>query len=78
MPMLRTCLSCANHKPLQGEGDNLECRANPPSATALLVPAPPSPAAPQGGVAIQVVSAWPKVKPADMCHAWRQRIGVAH
>jgi len=55
---LDTCSTC----PLRHQvGAELQCRAEPPNATALLVPGP------MGQVQVQVIAAFPVVQPDWWC-----------
>lgn len=64
--MKNTCVGCKHGTPGNNPG-SVRCRRYPPSATALLVPAPPTPANPQGGLAVQGTTVWPEIGAHEVC-----------
>ena len=61
-----TCDTCRHGRRDLG-APTIACRRYPPVPTAILVPAPPTPASPNGGIALQNVTGWPQVNPTDAC-----------
>lgn len=58
------------------EPAGLICRRFPPAATPTVLPAPPTPSNPHGGISVQAITVWPTVKPEDSCGEYKARLAV--
>lgn len=72
----KTCRYCVPHAAPNG-GTVTICIRFPPTASALLVPSPPTPGNPQGGVAVATQTSWPTVDHTMSCGEYQAKLTAA-
>lgn len=72
----KTCRYCVPRPMGNGQSVTI-CNRFPPTASALLVPAPPTPGNPHGSVAVASQTTWPTVDETMSCGEYQAKLAAA-
>lgn len=68
---MKMCKNCDHARPVNGL---TQCFRYPPTAAAVVMPVPPTPSQPQGGIGVQAITVRPQVQATDTCGEFRDKV----